>query len=101
MAAGGHYTGKPRPALVVQSDLFLDLESVALCLLSSDLVQAPLLRLTLEPSPDNGLAQTCQVMVDKLVTVPRGNVGSRTGTVDDETLVRVDRSLALFLGIAQ
>ena len=100
VAARGHYSGKPRPAVVVQSDLFADLQSVAVCLLSTELVDAPLLRLTVEPSPDNGLTATCQIMVDKVVTVPREKLGQRIGELERELMIRVERSLALFLGMA-
>lgn len=100
MAARGAYSGKPRPAVVVQSELFADLDSVTLCLLSSELGEAPLARISVEPTPGNSLKQTCAVMIDKLVTVPVERVGQRMGAFDEETMLRVDRSLALFLGIA-
>jgi mRNA interferase MazF len=100
VAAKGHYSGKPRPALIIQADLFAELQSVTVCLLTSHLVEAPLIRLTVEPNADNGLDKVCQVEIDKLVTVPRVRIGSRIGALDHETMVRVDRSLALFLGIA-
>lgn len=100
MAAKGHYSGKPRPALIIQADLFAELLSVTVCLLTSHLVEAPLIRLTVEPGADNGLDKVCQIEIDKLVTVPRTRIGSRIGALDHETMVRVDRSLALFLGIA-
>ena len=100
VAARGHYSGKPRPALIVQTDLFSELQSVSVCLLSGELVDAPLLRLTVEPSEANGLSATCQIMVDKIVTVPRGNIVYRIGVLEREGMVRVDRSLALFLGVA-
>src|SRR5690606_28576817 len=100
VAAKGHYSGKPRPALIIQADLFAELQSVTVCLLTSELVDAPLIRLTVEPSGDNGLDKACQVQIDKLVTVPRARIGSRIGALDHETMVRVDRSLALFSCIA-
>lgn len=100
VAAKGHYSGEPRPALIVQADLFAHLASVTVCLLSSEVVQAPLLRLTVDPTPDNGLETRCQIQVDKLVTVPRDKLGPRIGSLSHEIMVRVERSLALFLGIA-
>ena len=100
VAAKGHYSGKPRPALIVQADLFSALHSVTLCLLTGDIIDAPLLRVTVDPTPANGLKQACQVQIDKLVTVPRDRVGPRFGSLDRESLLRVDRSMALFLGIA-
>lgn len=99
VAAKGHYSGKPRPALVLQSDLFSTLGSVTICLLTTDILDAPLFRLTVEASPSNGLQHTSQIMIDKIVTVPRQTIGARIGSVDRELMVRVDRSLAVFLGI--
>lgn len=100
VAARGHYSGKPRPALIVQADLFSELQSVTVCLLSGELVDAPLLRPTVEPTGANGLSAPCQIMVDKIVTVPRENIGYQIGVLEREAMVRVDRSLALFLGVA-
>lgn len=99
VAAKGHYSGKPRPALILQSDLFSALGSVTLCLLTTDIVDAPLFRLTVEPSPANGLLQTSQIMIDKIVTVPQDTIGARIGGLDRDIMVRADRSLAVFLGI--
>lgn len=100
VAAKGTYTGKPRAALIVQSDLFDELASMVLCLLTTELKDAPLLRISVEPTSENSLRMTSQIMVDKIVTVRREQIGAPFGTLDHETLVRVDRSLALFLGIA-
>jgi mRNA interferase MazF len=80
--------------------VFADLDSITVCLLSGEMIDAPLLRLTVEPTPQNGLETRSQIMVDKLVTVPRGKIGLKIGALEQEMLVRVDRSLALFLGIA-
>lgn len=77
--AKGHSRGKPRPALIVQADPFGELQSVTVCLLSSELVEAPLLRLTVEPGADNGLDRRCQIQIDKLPTVPRARIGRRIG----------------------
>ncbi|MBX3331572.1 MAG: type II toxin-antitoxin system PemK/MazF family toxin [Nitrospira sp.] len=99
VAAKGHYSGKPRPALVLQSDLFSALGSVAICLFTTEILDAPLFRLTIEPSSSNGLQHVSQIMIDKIVTVPRETIGARIGILDRELMVRVDRSLAVFLGI--
>ncbi|WP_029030183.1 type II toxin-antitoxin system PemK/MazF family toxin [Salinarimonas rosea] len=92
--------GKPRPALVVQSDFFDDTGSVTVLLLTSALENAPLIRVTVQPTSANGLRKASQVMVDKPMSVKRGKVGPVIGRVDDETMVSVTRSLALFLGLA-
>jgi mRNA interferase MazF len=92
--------GKPRPALVVQSDLFDVTGTVTVLLLSSSLVDAPLIRLTVQPSAINGLRKPSQIMVDKAMSVRRDRLGEPFGRLDDETLLAVGRSLALFLGFA-
>lgn len=99
VAAKGHYSGKPRPALILQSDLFSALGSVTICLLTTEIIDAPLFRLSVEPSPGNGLKQLSQIMIDKIVTVPHSTIGTRIGSLDHDVMVRVDRSLAVFLGI--
>ena len=92
--------GKPRPALVVQSDLFDTLISVTVLPVTSELRTAPLLRISIEPNTDNGLRKKSQIMVDKAQTVPRGKVGTTIGRLHEDTLVAVDRALAIFFGIA-
>lgn len=99
VTAKGHHSGKPRPALVLQSDLFSALGSVTICLLTTDRLDAPLFRLSVEPSPENGLKQPSQIMIDKIVTVPHDAIVTSIGSLDHEMMVRVDRFLALFLGI--
>ena len=92
--------GKPRPGLVVQSDLFREHPSVVVCLLTSDLRDTPIFRITVEPNPENGLQRLSQVQVDKTVAVRRDRIGKVIGRLDDEAMVRVNRSLAVFLGLA-
>ena len=92
--------GKPRPALVIQSDHFDATATVTVLLISSTLVDAPLIRLAVEPSAENGLRKPSQVMVDKAMTVRRDRVGAPFGRLEADTMVAVNRSLALFLGFA-
>ena len=99
VAAPGDY-GKPRPALVIQSDLFDELPSVALCLVTSEMRNAPIFRITVDPAPDNGLQNISQIQIDKILSVPRERVGSVIGRLDDATMLKVNRSLAVFAGIA-
>jgi len=99
VALQGSY-GKPRPALVIQADLFRDLGSITIVPLTSTRVDAPLLRLTIDPSPANGLKAPSQIMVDKPITVASEKIGPVFGRLDDATMVSVNRSLALFLGLA-
>ncbi len=92
--------GKPRPALIVQSDLFDQTGTVTVLLVSGTLVNAPLIRLTVQPTLGNGLRKTSQLMVDKTVSVKRDKLGSPFGRLDDETMLSVTRSLAVFLALA-
>jgi len=100
IAAQGDF-GKPRPALVIQADQFDETASLTVLPLTSDLVEAPLLRVSLEPTPENGLERRSQVMVDKALTLKRLRVGSRIGQVDATKLLEVERCLAVLLGIAR
>ena len=92
--------GKPRPALVIQSDQFNEHATVTVLLVSSTLVDAPLLRVTIQPSATNGLQKPSQVMVDKAMTVQRDKLGEAFGSVGDASMLEVGRCLAVFLGIA-
>jgi mRNA interferase MazF len=99
VATPGDY-GKPRPALIVQSDLFAELPSVVICPLTTTLRNdADLFRLDVQPSARNGVRQASQIAVDKLTVVPSSKIGEVIGEADDELLLRVNRALALFLGI--
>ena len=93
--------GKPHPALVIQSDLFNGTHpTVMLCLLTSELRDAPIFRLSVEAAAGNGLKQASQVQIDKVMTVSRDKIGPSFGRLDDATLVKVNRALAVFAGIA-
>ena len=100
VALPGDY-GKPRPALIVQADLFNETHaSVTVVPVTSTLVDAPLFRLTVEPSPGNGLRSLSQLMVDKVTTVSRARIAQSIGRLEDDVLLRVSRALALWVGIA-
>lgn len=92
--------GKPRPALVIQSDLFHEHPSITVLPLSTELRDTPLFRIPLEPDPENGLRRRSQVMIDKMQTVPRSHIGEAFGRLTDDKLVAVNRAIALFLGLA-
>lgn len=102
VAAPGDY-GKPRPAIVVQTDALTgaDFPSVVLCLVSSQPLETPAFRISLEPSTTNGLRHPSQIMVDKILTVPRARIGETIGRLDDDTLVRLNRTLAFVVGLAE
>lgn len=93
--------GKPRPALVIQSDQFDAHASLTVLPVTGTLVAAPLLRVTVQPGAGNGLQKTSQVMVDKAITVKRDKVGPAFGRIEADALVEVERCLAVFLGIAK
>lgn len=93
--------GKPRPALVIQASQFSEHTSVTVLPITSTMVAAPLLRVTVQPGAENGLEVPSQIMVDKAMTVKRNKVGAAFGHVDADTLVQVERCLAVFLGIAK
>ena len=93
--------GKPRPALVIQADAFDEHTTVTVLPVTSTLVAAPLLRITVQPSAGNGLQKSSQVMIDKAMTVKREKLGLAFGRIDGDVMVEVERCLAVFLGIAK
>ena len=94
VASPGAYSGKPRPAVVVQADRWLQAHpSVTLCPLTSTIRQAPLVRIAVEPSPRNGLRNPSQLMADKLFTVPLAAVGEVVGQLEPDVLVDLDLAL--------
>ncbi|MEW6268805.1 MAG: type II toxin-antitoxin system PemK/MazF family toxin [Thermodesulfobacteriota bacterium] len=100
-AAGGKgYAGKPRPVVIVQDDRFDATSSITVCAFTSDPTDAPLFRLVVEPSEANGLEATSRLMVDKVTTVPRAKLGRRIGKLADQDMVRLNRALMIFLGLA-
>ena len=99
VAGGTDYTGKPRPAVIVQDDHF-DTDSVILCPFTTDPTEAPLFRLSISSSPTNGLREASQLMVDELTTVRRSRLGDQLGVLDDSDIVRLNRAMVVFLGIA-
>ena len=100
VAGGCDYTGKPRPAVIVQEDSFDATDSVTICAFTSDPTEAPLFRLPVEPTPENGLTSTSRLMVDKITTVAKRRLGRPIGRIGDEDLVRLNRAMAVFLGLA-
>jgi mRNA interferase MazF len=99
VATRGAYTGKPRPAVIVQDDRFDATASVTICALTTDPTQAPLFRLQVQPDELNGLDLLSSLMVDKLTTVPRTSLGEQIGRLSDEDVIRLDRAIVVFLGV--
>ena len=94
------YAGKPRPAVIVQDDRFDATASVTVCVFTTDETEAPLFRLLIFPSERNGLRTSSRLMVDRLVTVSKSSLGDRIGRLDDRDLVRLNRAILVFLGLA-
>jgi mRNA interferase MazF len=100
VAAAGDY-GKPRPAVVVQTDAFPDTySSVVICQMTSDIVDAPDFRITIEPNDENGLRMRSQVMADKPVTIRRERIGQWVGRLTDADIGRLNIALAFVMGLA-
>ncbi|WP_046861906.1 type II toxin-antitoxin system PemK/MazF family toxin [Microvirga massiliensis] len=100
VSGGKDYAGKPRPVAIVQDDSFDATNSVTICAFTTDETEAPLFRILIEPNERNGLRAPCRLMVDKITTVPKSKIGSRIGRLDDEDVLRLNRAMLVFLGMA-
>ena len=100
VAGGKAYAGKPRPVVILQDYRFDMTASITICAFTTDPTDAPLFRLAVEPSERNGLRAVCRLMVDKITTVAKSKIGGRIGRLADEDLVRLNRAVLVFLGIA-
>jgi mRNA interferase MazF len=98
-ARGPGYAGKPRPVVIVQDDRFDATASITVCGFTTDPTDAPLFRLPIEPAAENGLAAPSRLMVDKIATVARGNLGHRIGHLADTDMLRLNRAIVIFLGL--
>ncbi len=92
--------GKPRPAVVIQSDWLTANDSVLVCLMTSTLTDAPLYRLTIDPSATNGLRRSSQIMIDKIIAMPRAKCGDVIGSLDEQGLISLNHMLSVVIGIA-
>jgi len=100
LAGGEDYAGKPRPAVILQDDRFDKTDSITVCAFTTDATDAPLFRLLVEPTEGNSLRAASRLMADKITTVPKSKIGSRIGRLADEDVVRLNRAVLVFLGIA-
>jgi mRNA interferase MazF len=91
---------KPRPALILQSDRFDEHATITILPVTSTIVDAPLFRITIEPNETNGLNKPSQVMVDKTMTVAKEKVRKPFGKIEKNTMLEIERCLAVFLGFA-
>ena len=100
-ASGGpDYAGKPRPVVLLQDDRFHGTASITVCPLTTSNVQAQTVRPVIRPTADNGLSLPCRFMVDKITTLPKRKLGARIGRLDDTDIVRLNRAVLVFLGLA-
>jgi mRNA interferase MazF len=100
VAGGGGYAGKPRSAVLIQDDRFTATNSVTICAFTTDPTEAPLFRIPIEPTEQNALRAPCRLMIDKITTVPCTKIGKRLGRLADEDMVRINRAVVIFLGLA-
>ena len=100
VAGGRAYTGKPRPAVVVQDDSFDATASITICTFTTDSTETPHFRIPIEPSEKNGLRVASSLMVDKITTVQKQRIGWYAGCLDDEDLIRMNRVILVFMGFA-
>ncbi len=98
--SGAGCAGKPRPAVIVQDDRFDATASVTVCVFTTDETEAPLFRLAVAPSDRDRLSSVSRLMVDKLTTVSKDRIGERIGRLDDADVVRLNRAIVVFLGLA-
>lgn len=100
VAGGKDYAGKAQPVVILQDDSFDGTESITICAFTTDDTDAPLFRLPVAPNERNGLRIRCHLMVDKVTTVPKSKVGAHIGRLDDEDILRLNRAVLVFLGLA-
>jgi len=100
VSGGSSYAGKPRPVVIVQDDRFDMTASITVCGFATDPTDAPLFRLRVEPDEQNGLNATSWLMVDKITTVPKTKIGTQLGRIRDDEMLRLNRAVLVFLGIA-
>jgi len=96
--SGGDYGGKPRPAVVVQSELFEETGSVTVCLVTTQQTGAALLRIPVAAGERSGLHRPSRIAVEKLISVRLDRVGAHIGRISEEETLALNRSLAVFLG---
>ena len=100
VAGGKDYVGKPRPVVIVQDDSFDATASITICAFTTDVTEAPLFRLPVEPNDRNGLLATSRLMVDKITTIPKSRLGAQIGRLDDDDMLRLNQAILVFLGLA-
>jgi len=100
VSGGQGYAGKPRPAVIIQDDRFDATASITICVFTTDPTDAPLLRIAVQPSAENGLKAPSRLMADKITTVAKTRLGAHIGRLDEEDMLRLNRAVLVFLGLA-
>lgn len=98
--SGPGYAGKPRPAVIVQDDRFDATASITICVFTMDETEAPLFRIPVDPSDENGLRAGSRLMVDKLTTVSKERLGEQIGRLENVDVMHLNRAILVFLGLA-
>ncbi len=101
VAGGPDYAGKPRPAVILQDDAFRSTASVTVCPFTTYLVEAPLIRLPIMPTKQNGLSSASQLMVDKVTTVTKAKLQKRVGKLTEGDMTRLSHAVLVFLGLSR
>jgi mRNA interferase MazF len=101
VAGGAIYTGKARPAVIIQDDRFDANDSIVVCPLTTDPTSAPIFRLPIPSNTRTGLRAACRLMVDKLTAVPRTRLGTLVGTLSSDELKALNRAVFVFLGLSE
>jgi mRNA interferase MazF len=99
-SGGADYAGKPRPVVIIQDEIAGDTKSITFCPFTTNEQDAPLFRLFITASRGSGLRNDCRLMVDKITTVPKAKMGTRIGQLDTDDMLRLNRAVILFLGLA-
>jgi mRNA interferase MazF len=101
VAGGADYASKPRPVAIIQDDRFDATNSITICAFTSSQVHAPLVRPVIQPDATNGLLAASHLRVDKITTVPKSKLHKRIGRLNDKDVVRLNRAILVFLGLAR
>ena len=99
--SGGVYAAKPRPALIVQDDLFSETDSVVVIPLTTTVTDTPISRVAVSTDETTKITEPSFAMIDKITTVRRSNLGARIGRVPVALMAGIERSLMVFLGLAR
>jgi mRNA interferase MazF len=97
--SAGVYAGKPRPAVILQSNAFQSLDSVTVCPFTTDLRGTEIVRVLIEPNDQNHLLLPSKLMADKVSTIAKSKLGKYLGALGDDDMRRLERAVMTFLGL--